>query len=62
MELPFELKLQILRHLEKQDQKAVRLVNRKWCASTNGFLFDRIYWSSQDRDLEVYEEYDYWDC
>ena len=55
MDLPLELQLGILKYLNKRDHKVVRLVNKDWSAITSGFLFDRIYWSPQDRDLEVFK-------
>ena len=54
MDIPPELKLQVLLHLEKKDVKAVRLVNKKWSICTPSFLFDRIYWSPHDLDREVF--------
>ena len=55
MELPPELKLNVLRHLERQDHKALRLVSRNWSENTSSFIFDRLYWSPQDLDLEVFK-------
>ena len=54
MSLPQELKLEIVQHLGKQDLKAVRLVAKDWSACTSRHLFYRIYWSPQDKDLEVF--------
>lgn len=54
MSLPQELKLEILQYLGKQDLKAVRLVAKDWSACTSRYLFHRIYWSPQDKDIEVF--------
>ena len=55
MELPPELKLNVLRHLGRQDHKALRLVSKDWSVNTSGFLFNRLYWSPQDLDIEVFK-------
>ena len=55
MRLPPELKLGILQYNEKKDLKAVRLTNKDWSVCTLQFLFDRIYWSPQNLDLEVFD-------
>ena len=34
---------------------AIRLVDRDWAACAARFLFDRIHWSPQDLDIEVFE-------
>ena len=55
MWLPQELKLEILQYLGKQDLKAVRFVAKDWSACTSRFLFHRIHWSPQDKDIEVFD-------
>ena len=54
MSLPPELKEEILQHLGKQDLKAVRFVTKDWSACAARYLFNRIYWSPQDKDLDVF--------
>ena len=54
MSLPPEIKEEILQHLGKQDLKAVRFVAKDWSACAARFLFNRIYWSPQDKDLDVF--------
>lgn len=61
MQLPPEVKTEILRHVRttnaypKMDFKAIRLVNKERSACTSPFLFERIYWSPQGLDLEAFE-------
>ena len=55
MNLPRELKLEVVAYLEKGDLKAVRLVNRDLKHVVAPFLFDKIHWSSQDSDREVFD-------
>lgn len=55
MSLPQEIKLEVVQYLGKKDLKAVRLVSRKWSVCTVAFLFNRLQWSPQDPDLEVFE-------
>ncbi|KAL8651668.1 MAG: hypothetical protein Q9226_004606 [Calogaya cf. arnoldii] len=61
MQVPTELKFEILRHVgsenrhAKLDFKAIRLVNKEWSACASPFMFERIYWSPQDLDLEAFE-------
>ena len=54
MDIPPELKLKVLQQLEKKDIKAVRLVSKQWSICTPNSLFNRIYWSPQDPDLNVF--------
>ena len=54
MSLPPELKEEILQHLGKPDLKAVRFVAKDWSACAARYLFNRIYWSPQDKDLDVF--------
>lgn len=55
MQLPHELKFEILKYLDKIDLKAVRLTSKDCSVCTPHYLFDRIYWSPQDLDLEVFQ-------
>ena len=55
MQLPRELEWEILKNLDKTDLKAVRLVSKDWSLCALRYLFERIYWSPQDLDLEVFQ-------
>ena len=55
MQLPRELRDEILKLLDKTDLKTVRLISKDWSVCTSHYLFDRIYWSPQDLDLEVFQ-------
>ena len=54
MYLPQELKGEVLGYLDKDDLKAVRLVDKSWSSCTLPFLVDRIHWSSQDLDRDIF--------
>ena len=52
--LPAEILLNILGCLVKSDIKSVRLVSKECNRQSSGFLFDRIYFSPQYQNLEVF--------
>lgn len=54
--LPQELLLAILECLEKKDLKQVRLVSKLWCPVATELLFDRIYFSAHEKDLDVFNK------
>ena len=54
MDLPNELLLQILSHLNRSDLKNARLVSRTWSLYSSEYLFDTIYASTQKEDLTVF--------
>ena len=53
--LPPELKVDVLARVDKRDLKSVRLVSKEWNALATGPLFDRVYFSCREKDLEVWE-------
>ena len=53
--LPLELCLLILGHCEKRDLKRVRLVSKDWCSLVTRSLFDTIYISPHEKDVEVFK-------
>jgi len=54
--LPMEIRLLTLGYLEKKDLKQVRLVAKDWCEISTAPLFDTIYISPHERDVEVWKE------
>ena len=52
--LALEIKTIIASYLEKADLKCLRSTSREWNASTTPFLFDKIYISPRDKDLQVF--------
>ena len=52
--LPHELKVAILARLDKRDLKTVRFVSKEWSALATSPLFDRVYISCREPDLEVF--------
>ena len=52
--LPVELASAILELCEKSDLKHVRLVSKDWNAAATPFLFDRVWISPREVDLEVF--------
>lgn len=53
--LPIEVKAVILEFLEKEYLKRVRLLSKEWCSLATQFLFDTIYISPREKDVEVFE-------
>ena len=51
--LPAEIKSTIAEYLEKCDLKSVRLVSKAWSVLVVPFLFDKVYISLRDYDLQV---------
>ena len=54
--LPLEVKRIVLEEFAKSDLKLVRLVSKDWCFAAVPLLFDRIYISPRERDLDVFIE------
>lgn len=54
--LPPELKVAVLAVLDKRDLKTVRLVSKEWNALATRPLFDRVYISCREKDMEVFEK------
>ena len=54
--LPFEIKDTVVQFLFKSDLKTLRHVNRQWSTAATPLLFDRVYASLRDKDLEVFRE------
>ena len=52
--LPHELKVAVLAQLDKRDLKNVRLVSKEWSALATDPLFDRVYISCREPDLEIF--------
>ena len=52
--LPLELKRIVADFLRKSDLKNLRLVSRKWHAMTTPLLFDRVYVSPRNKDIQVF--------
>lgn len=44
----------VLEFFEKYDLKRVRLVSKEWCSLATQFLFDKIYISPRQKDVEVF--------
>lgn len=53
--LPNEILSMIMRRLRKSDLKAARLVCRLWSSLVIRFLFNRVYISPRELDLEVFK-------
>ena len=54
--LPSEVLLMIFRDLTKQDLKSVRLSCKTFCDLVTGLLFDRVFVSPYNKDLDVFAE------
>lgn len=54
--LPLEVKHIILEDFNKSELKLVRLVSKDWCLAAVPLLFDRIYISPRERDVDVFIE------
>lgn len=54
--LPPELKVDVLARLDKRDLKSVRLVSKEWSTLATGPLFDRVFFSCREVDLQVWEK------
>ena len=52
--LPLEIKTLIARHLLKSDLKNLRQADQQWRTAATPFLFDRIFISPRNKDLEVF--------
>ena len=52
--LPAEIKSTIAQYLEMCDLKSVRLVSKEWSVLVVPFLFDKVYISLRDCDLQVF--------
>ncbi|MCJ1452635.1 hypothetical protein MMC28_002978 [Mycoblastus sanguinarius] len=53
--LPTELKIDVLKLLEKRYLKMFRLVSKDWCSLATEFLFDKAYISPRKKDMEIFE-------
>ena len=53
-QLPFELQKMILKYLKKYELKQVRLVSKACSSLATPLLFDRVYLSLKQLDLEVF--------
>ena len=53
--LPPELKVNVLAQLDKRSLKSVRLVSKEWNALATRPLFDRVYISCREMDMEVFQ-------
>ena len=53
--LPPELKVAVLALLDRWDLKSVRLVSKEWSALATRPLFDRVFISCREKDLEVFK-------
>lgn len=54
--LPVEIKSLVAANALKSDLKILRHVSKEWCTIATPFLFDRIYISPYDKDLQVFSE------
>ena len=54
MDFPIELQNAIFAGLEKSDLKNVRLVCHHWALLAVNFLFDKVYISAREKDLDVF--------
>ena len=52
--LPLEVKGLVGKCLEKSDLKSLRCVSKQWHAMATPPLFDRVYISPRDKDLQIY--------
>ena len=53
--LPTEIKCALLAEVTKSDLKFIRLVSKDWCVLATPRLFDKVYISSGDLDLQVFQ-------
>ena len=53
--LPTEIKCALLAEVTKSDLKSFRLVSKDWCFLATLRLFDKVYISSRDLDLQVFQ-------
>jgi len=52
--VPNEIVSGILRYSTKLDMKNARLVSKSWCESATKYLFDTIYISPREKDIEIF--------
>lgn len=52
--LPLEVKGLVAKCLEKSDLKSLRCVSKQWHAMATPLLFDKVYVSPRDKDLQIY--------
>ena len=57
MDLPNEILLDILRWLEKPDLKSVRQANKAWSICAADLLFEKIYVSPHEYNLDIFTEW-----
>ena len=55
-DLPTELRISVLRNLEKRDLKALRLASKQWCPLATVSLFEKLHVSPRKKDLEIFEK------
>lgn len=53
--LPTELQFAIIGNIKKRDLKNVRLVSKALCSLATTPLFDRVYVSTRQKDMKVFE-------
>lgn len=52
---PVEVKCFIAEYLDKSSLKSLHFVSKQWCTIAEPLLFDRIYISPRQKDLQVFE-------
>lgn len=55
MDLPYEIIMNVIQHLDKSDRKSLRFVNETWSSCASESLFDTLYVSPSKEDLDVFE-------